>query len=146
MLFSEQTSLETSGPMSPVCLLTCLLYFLEEMSLVATLGCICHLTPAKHNSDNESFFWTPFRTILSTSHAFVYNAGAGIISFLQMTEKTRSSYMTHPRSPIWSIITPDHTPRLGPSRDPALNCCMPLPPTELRVSSGGEKQQNTRRR
>lgn len=32
----------------------------------------------------------------------------------------------HPRSPRWSVMDPDHTSRLDPSRDTVLNHCAML--------------------
>ena len=75
-------------------------------------------------------------TILSILHAFVSKVGAGIISFFTDNGADTERLCDAPRVTQMSVMDPDHTPRLGPSRDTTLNHCAMLLPAELRASSG----------
>lgn len=75
-------------------------------------------------------------TILSTLHAFVSKVGAGIIPFLTDNGADTERLGDAPRVTQMSVMEPDHTPRLGPSRDTTLSHRPTLLPAELRASSG----------
>lgn len=75
-------------------------------------------------------------TIRSTLRAFVSKVGAGIIPFLTDNGADTERLCDALRVTQVSVMDPDHTPRLGPSRHTTLSHRAMLLPAELRASSG----------
>lgn len=86
---------------------------------------------------------------VSTLHAFVYKTSAGIIRppFFTDNGADMERLCDSPKVTQPGTTDPDHTPRLGPSRDTALYPCVTLLPVELSIFELGRWEwQNIRRR